>query len=63
VIHQDKEKFFGANSMPRQPCPRNWKGANGLYVAGLCNKGVLGATTDAMLISQDLYRSHFACTI
>ncbi|MCO5589018.1 hypothetical protein L7F22_042982 [Adiantum nelumboides] len=58
---KDKESFFGMDSLPRgRASGQSWKGSNGLYVAGMCNKGILGGTTDAERIAQHLYTTHFA---
>lgn len=52
---QDDSKFFSDEGFPRQPFPHGWKGENGLYVAGLGRKGLLGASKDATRIAKDIY--------
>ncbi|KAH7433479.1 hypothetical protein KP509_07G071400 [Ceratopteris richardii] len=60
---KDKESFFGTDSLPKErACGRSWKGRNGLYVAGMCNKGVLGGTTDAQRIANHIYSTYFTGT-
>lgn len=58
---KEKESFFGMDSLPKErACGLHWKGKNGLYVAGMCNKGILGGTTDAERITQHLHATFFA---
>ncbi|KAH7437664.1 hypothetical protein KP509_05G083300 [Ceratopteris richardii] len=53
---KDKENFFGVDSLPRdRACGQSWKGRRGLYVAGMCNKGILGGSTDAERIANDVH--------
>ncbi|GLJ43503.1 hypothetical protein SUGI_0904410 [Cryptomeria japonica] len=47
-------ELFSENGLPKTPFPNNWKGNNGLYAAGLSKRGLLGCSTDAKLIAQDI---------
>lgn len=40
--------------MPKQPFPDSWKGKSGLYAVGFTNKGISGASFDAVRIAKDI---------
>ncbi|XP_038700954.1 LOW QUALITY PROTEIN: probable indole-3-pyruvate monooxygenase YUCCA4 [Tripterygium wilfordii] len=46
--------FFTKDGMPRTPFPNGWKGENGLYTVGFTRRGILGTTSDAVKIGQDI---------
>ncbi|WCJ29762.1 Flavin-binding monooxygenase family protein [Euphorbia peplus] len=46
--------FFTKDGMPKTPFPNSWKGENGLYTVGFTRKGLLGTSSDALKIAQDI---------
>lgn len=57
VVHtlQDGGDVFTREGMPRIPFPNGWKGKNGLYTVGFSQRGLLGASADALNIARDIY--------
>ncbi|XP_057438462.1 probable indole-3-pyruvate monooxygenase YUCCA9 [Lotus japonicus] len=47
-------EFFSKNGYPKMPFPHGWKGKAGLYAVGFTKRGLSGASSDAMKISQDI---------
>jgi indole-3-pyruvate monooxygenase len=41
--------------MPKVPFPNGWRGKNGLYTVGFSQRGLLGASSDALNIARDIY--------
>ncbi|XP_051141589.1 probable indole-3-pyruvate monooxygenase YUCCA8 [Andrographis paniculata] len=50
---QDTE-FFCKNGFPKSSFPNGWKGNGGLYAVGFTRRGLSGASSDAIKISQDI---------
>ncbi|XP_071722826.1 probable indole-3-pyruvate monooxygenase YUCCA4 [Rutidosis leptorrhynchoides] len=47
--------FFTKEGMPKTPFPNGWKGdVDGLYTVGFTRRGLLGASSDAVNIAQDI---------
>nr|QLD98961.1 YUCCA4 [Lilium sp. c96298] len=46
--------FFTSEGLPKDQFPKGWKGANGLYCVGFTRRGLLGTSSDALNISQDI---------
>ncbi|PWZ30965.1 putative indole-3-pyruvate monooxygenase YUCCA4 [Zea mays] len=40
----------------KDPFPNGWKGKNGLYAVGFSQRGLLGASADALNIARDIHR-------
>lgn len=40
--------------MPKAPFPNGWRGNDGLYVVGFTRQGILGTSSDALKIAQDI---------
>ncbi|XP_057427730.1 probable indole-3-pyruvate monooxygenase YUCCA5 [Lotus japonicus] len=47
-------EFFSKNGFPKSPFPNGWKGNGGLYAVGFTKRGLSGASSDAIKISQDI---------
>lgn len=48
-------EHFSSEGFPNHKlAPRNWKGKNGLYSVGFTGKGLLGVSTDALSIAEDI---------
>ncbi|CAK9170694.1 unnamed protein product [Ilex paraguariensis] len=48
--------FFSAkNGLPKKPFPNGWKGEHGLYAVGFTKRGLLGASSDARKIAEDIH--------
>nr|XP_017244009.1 PREDICTED: probable indole-3-pyruvate monooxygenase YUCCA5 [Daucus carota subsp. sativus] len=47
-------EFFSKSGYPKTPFPNGWKGKNGLYTVGFTQRGLLGASADAMKVAQDI---------
>ena len=56
---EDDVPFFKTDSTPGFGNSNHWKSKNGLYVAGLSKRGILGCTTDAELIAEDICNEYF----
>ena len=52
---QDGDDVFTIEGMPRIPFPNGWKGKNGLYTVGFSQRGLLGASADALNIARDIH--------
>lgn len=46
--------FFTDDGMPKAPFPNGWRGNDGLYVVGFTRQGILGTSSDALKIAQDI---------
>ena len=47
--------MFTREGMPKIPFPDGWKGKNGLYTVGFSQRGLLGASADALNIARDIH--------
>ncbi|KAK4756536.1 hypothetical protein SAY87_006663 [Trapa incisa] len=47
-------EFFNDKGYPKSPFPNGWKGRKGLYAVGFTRRGLLGASSDAMKVAQDI---------
>ncbi|KAF9610766.1 hypothetical protein IFM89_024622 [Coptis chinensis] len=47
-------EFFSKNGYPKASFPNGWKGKLGLYAVGFTKRGLSGASSDAVRISQDM---------
>jgi indole-3-pyruvate monooxygenase len=45
------------DGLPKREFPNHWKGANGLYCAGLARRGLAGIAIDAKNIANDIKSS------
>ncbi|CAL5089273.1 unnamed protein product [Urochloa decumbens] len=55
------ESMLNNDGLPKKEFPNHWKGANGLYCAGLARRGLAGIATDAKNIANDIlstYNTH-----
>ncbi|KAG0538675.1 hypothetical protein BDA96_03G256900 [Sorghum bicolor] len=52
---KDGGDVFTREGMPRIPFPNGWKGKNGLYTVGFSQRGLLGASADALNIARDIH--------
>ncbi|CAL4986321.1 unnamed protein product [Urochloa decumbens] len=52
------ENMLNDDGMPKQKFPNHWKGANGLYCAGLAKRGLAGIAMDAKNIANDILSSY-----
>jgi indole-3-pyruvate monooxygenase len=46
---------FTREGMPKVPFPNGWRGKNGLYTVGFSQRGLLGASSDALNIARDIH--------
>lgn len=46
--------MFSDEGLPKKPFPNGWMGKHGLYAAGFTKRGLLGASTDAKKIAEDI---------
>ncbi|KAL6615675.1 hypothetical protein ACP70R_037945 [Stipagrostis hirtigluma subsp. patula] len=53
---KDGGDVFTREGTPRTPFPNGWKGKNGLYTVGFTQRGLLGASSDALNVAQDIHR-------
>ncbi|KAI4376162.1 hypothetical protein MLD38_013952 [Melastoma candidum] len=53
-----KSDFFNEEGMPRTRFPDNWKGEDGLYAVGFTRRGLLGVSSDAIKVAQDIAHLH-----
>lgn len=51
---KEKEMFSEKDGLPRRPFPNGWKGESGLYAVGFTKRGLLGASTDAKKLAEDI---------
>ncbi|CAL4920931.1 unnamed protein product [Urochloa decumbens] len=54
------ESMLNNDGLPKQEFPNHWKGANGLYCAGLAKRGLMGIAMDARNITNDILSSYHA---
>ncbi|CAL4983068.1 unnamed protein product [Urochloa decumbens] len=54
------ESMLNNDGLPKQEFPNHWKGANGLYYAGLAKRGLAGIAMDARNIANDILSSYHA---
>ncbi|XP_062208512.1 indole-3-pyruvate monooxygenase YUCCA1-like [Phragmites australis] len=52
---KDEEDMFTRDGIPRIPFPNGWKGRNGLYTVGFSQRGLLGASSDALNVAKDIH--------
>ena len=52
---QDGGEVFTSQGMPKVPFPDGWRGRNGLYTVGFLQRGLLGASSDALNIARDIH--------
>jgi len=48
------ESMLNNAGLPKKKFPNHWKGANGLYCAGLAKRGLAGIAMDAKNIADDI---------
>ncbi|KAF8014155.1 hypothetical protein BT93_H0101 [Corymbia citriodora subsp. variegata] len=51
---KDYEYIMNKDGMPKRPCPRHWKGENGIYCAGFSKEGLAGTARDSVAIANDI---------
>lgn len=50
-----EEKFITKkHGNSENPFPKNWKGENGVYSVGFSGQGLLGVSTDAQRVAEDI---------
>jgi len=54
------KSMLNDDGLPKQEFPNHWKGANGLYCAGLAKRGLAGIALDAKNIANDIFSSYHA---
>nr|CAB3492087.1 unnamed protein product [Digitaria exilis] len=54
------ESMLSNDGLPKKGFPDHWKGANGLYCAGLARRGLAGIAFDAKNIANDILSSYRA---
>ncbi|XP_039822908.1 probable indole-3-pyruvate monooxygenase YUCCA11 [Panicum virgatum] len=54
------ESMLNNAGLPKKEFPNHWKGANGLYCAGLARRGLAGIAIDAKNIANDISSSYHA---
>lgn len=52
---KDGGDVFTREGMPKTPFPNGWRGKNGLYTVGFSQRGLLGASSDALNIARDIH--------
>ena len=52
---QEGGEVFTSQGMPKVPFPDGWRGRNGLYTVGFSQRGLLGASSDALNIARDIH--------
>jgi len=57
---QNGENMLNNAGLPKKEFPNHWKGANGLYCAGLARRGLAGIAIDAKNITNDILSSYHA---
>ncbi|XP_020098419.1 probable indole-3-pyruvate monooxygenase YUCCA4 [Ananas comosus] len=53
---KDADEHFTKEGIPKTPFPSGWKGDKGLYCVGFTRRGLLGTSSDAVNIANDIYR-------
>ncbi|CAO2149879.1 unnamed protein product [Urochloa humidicola] len=56
------ESMLSNDGLPKKQFPNHWKGANGLYCAGLAKRGLAGIAVDAKNIANDILSNYHAQT-
>ncbi|WVZ52951.1 hypothetical protein U9M48_003949 [Paspalum notatum var. saurae] len=51
---KDDKCLLNSDGLPKNDYPNHWKGANGVYCAGLARRGLAGISKDAMNIANDI---------
>ncbi|TVU25893.1 hypothetical protein EJB05_28411, partial [Eragrostis curvula] len=51
------DSLLNDDGLPKKRCPNHWKGANGLYCAGLAQMGLAGIAMDAKNIANNIFSS------
>ncbi|XP_062185337.1 indole-3-pyruvate monooxygenase YUCCA1-like isoform X2 [Phragmites australis] len=51
---KDGGDLFTREGTPKIPFPNGWKGNNGLYTVGFSQRGLLGASSDALNVARDI---------
>ena len=54
---QNGDDMLNNDGLPKKEFPSHWKGANGLYCAGLAGRGLAGIALDAKNIANDIKSS------
>ncbi|GJN28598.1 hypothetical protein PR202_gb16798 [Eleusine coracana subsp. coracana] len=54
---RNSESMLNHDGLPKKQFPNHWKGANGLYCAGLAKRGLAGIAMDAKNIANDILRT------
>ncbi|CAL4986326.1 unnamed protein product [Urochloa decumbens] len=57
---QNGESMLNNDGLPKKEFPNHWKGANGLYCAGLAKRGLAGISMDAKNIANDILSNYHA---
>nr|CAB3473727.1 unnamed protein product [Digitaria exilis] len=52
---KDGGDVFTSEGMPKIAFPNGWRGKNGLYTVGFSQRGLLGASSDALNIARDIH--------
>ncbi|CAL5089264.1 unnamed protein product [Urochloa decumbens] len=52
------ESMLNNDGLPKKEFPNHWKGANGLYCAGLARRGLAGIAIDAKNIANDILSTY-----
>ncbi|CAL4983650.1 unnamed protein product [Urochloa decumbens] len=52
------ESMLNNDGLPKKELPNHWKGANGLYCAGLARRGLAGIAIDAKNIANDILSTY-----
>ncbi|TVU35793.1 hypothetical protein EJB05_17697, partial [Eragrostis curvula] len=52
---KDGGDVFTREGMPKIPFPNGWKGENGLYTVGFSQRGLLGTSSDALNVANDIH--------
>lgn len=52
---QNGQSLLNDDGLPKTRYPNHWKGANGIYCAGLAKRGLAGIAEDAKNIANDIF--------
>uniref|UniRef100_A0ACD5VJL5 Uncharacterized protein n=1 Tax=Avena sativa TaxID=4498 RepID=A0ACD5VJL5_AVESA len=52
---KDGGDVFTREGTTKTPFPNGWKGRNGLYTVGFSQRGLLGASSDALSVARDIH--------